>query len=243
MAPWRSEYPIIAGTGRVRRLGRRLRVRCGPPRAAAPGRRRRGRSRASCVAATMVRPPETSPRTVRGQLRAPLGIQRRRRLVEQQQRRLHRQRPGNRHALRLAAGQLVRHGSARGAHAELVEQAARRALGLARVRRRERGPAPATRCARRSGARRDCGTGRPCRRARAARAARRRAAAARARAEPRHLDRAGGEALEPGDGAQHRRLPRARRAHQRQQLAGPRRERDAAHHGARRRASRAGRAP
>ena len=40
---------------------------------------------------------------------AQLQVERRQRLVEQQDVRLHRQRPGNRHALLLAAGQFVHH--------------------------------------------------------------------------------------------------------------------------------------
>ena len=56
-----------------------------------------------------------------------LGVERRGRLVEQHQLRLHRQRPGDRHALLLAAGQRHRVGVELVAEADAVEQLASRA--------------------------------------------------------------------------------------------------------------------
>jgi hypothetical protein len=156
----------------------------------------------SWVAATTVRPPDTRNRT--GELGAAIGVERGGRLVEQQQRRIHRERARDRHALRLAPGELVRPRVGPRAHAELVEQLPRAALRLAagdaaHVHRREphvvggrQVREQVVKLEHHADAQR--------------RTARQRTRGAR---PPGELDRAARKALEAGDGAQHGRLARS----------------------------------
>ena len=101
----------------------------------------------SCVATTTVRPCGRKLAQRRRQLAAARRIERRRRLVHQQHRRIDGQRAGDRHALRLAARQLVRQRG--GALADAQHRRAARGHGARRRRAAAaaRAPAPATRCA------------------------------------------------------------------------------------------------
>ena len=146
------------------------------------------------------------------------GIERRGRLVEQQQRRIDGQRARDRDALRFAARQLARQRRGAMADAELLEQRSRARLGLRPRPRAARGPARGRRCRAPTDARRGSGTGTPCRLSGAARAA---SAADRLALERDRVDAdlAAVEALEPGDRAQDRRLARSREPHQRDDFA------------------------
>ena len=79
---------------------------------------------------------ELHPADLVAQLHPDLGVERRQRLVEQQHRRRDGERPGQRHPLLLAAGQLVRVAAAAVAQPDQLQQLAGppRALGLRRPR-------------------------------------------------------------------------------------------------------------
>jgi hypothetical protein len=151
---------------------------------------------------------------------AHLGIERRQRLVEQQQAGRRRQRARQRHALLLAAGELGRILRACIGQADHRQQLADARLAIARRASAGGSPARSRRCRPRSGwgtARR---TGRRCR-SRAARAA-----APRCRGPP--ADRAGRLRIEPGDRAQQRGLAAARGPEEADELALDDVERDVA---------------
>ena len=81
-----------------------------------------------------------NPTDLVAQLRAHLGVERRERLVEQQDLRLDRERPGQRHALLLPAGELMRIAAALVRQMHELEQPVRHALALSLAIRRRRRP-------------------------------------------------------------------------------------------------------
>ena len=89
----------------------------------------------SCVTTTIVMPSCGQPAHDVEHLADQLGVERRGRLVEEHQLRVHRQRPGDRHALLLAAGELVRVVVHPVAEADPIEQLACRARGRRSWRR------------------------------------------------------------------------------------------------------------